>query len=775
MCSLSLRAANRAHPSPTHPIPHRLHNSETHNDRMAPIPLAGARVLVTGGCGFIGSKLVKKLVAAGAHVRVVDNLWRGKLETIENVIDIGKDFVLADLTDAGKAMTYIRDADIIYHLADVVAGIDYVFNNETSLFRDNLLINSNVIAACVRNGIPNYIYVGTACAFPRSMQQSYGEVSLPESTTYPAEPESAYGWSKLMGEYEAELAQKYRQLNVGILRLHNIYGEGAPYDPRTSQALPAMCRKVINGEPMCVFGSGEQYRDFLHVDDVTDALMLMPERGMNQGVIQIGTGRAIRIKYATELIVALGKENGFKTDPFFDTTKPEGDKGRVAVLDRCKSILGFTAKVAFEEGIRRQFNDILTRIQFDRPAIVQHPKETDAAFIPQMCPWTDDEEADAIYRYMKSGGWLTEFKANAKFEKELAAFTGHKHAITLSNGTVTLSIALITVGVTVGDEVILPNWTMAATPAAIKLIGAVPIFVDVDAETGCIDVDQAMAAVTPRTKAMFHVSLNARSNNVGELARRCKQKGIFLIEDSAQALGSYHNGLHLGNYGCIASFSFSPPKIITTAQGGSLHTNDDAHAARIHKLKDFGRIGGGIDFHELVGWNHKFTDIQATLGLVQMKKLPWRVNRMGQIWNKYRTCLKPSIDAGHFQFGMPVHDHKKARELKSGGKEQGWIPWFVDIFVKKAPSSMRSKTNVEVRAALKAYLKSQGLGSREVYPPLHTQGCYPEWHGEGGKFPVCMQYCPVGLWLPSSTAITDPQIERVCNDVNAFFAGRARL
>jgi dTDP-4-amino-4,6-dideoxygalactose transaminase len=122
-----------------------------------------------------------------------------------------------------------------------------------------------------------------------------------------------------------------------------------------------------------------------------------------------------------------------------------------------------------------------------------------------------------------------------------------------------------------------------------------------------------------------------------------------------------------------------------------------------------------------------------------------------------------------------VHDHKKARELKSGGKEQGWIPWFVDIFVKKAPSSMRSKTNVEVRAALKAYLKSQGLGSREVYPPLHTQGCYPEWHGEGGKFPVCMQYCPVGLWLPSSTAITDPQIERVCNDVNAFFAGRARL
>ena len=316
---------------------------------------------------------------------------------------------------------------------------------------------------------------------------------------------------------------------------------------------------------------------------------------------------------------------------------------------------------------------------------------------------------------------------------------------------------------------------MAATPAAIKLLGAVPVFVDCDARTGCIDVDGAMAAVTTRTKALFHVSLNARANNIAELAKRCEAKGIPLIEDSAQALGSYHEGRHLGQFGCIASFSFSPPKIITTAQGGSLHTNDDALAAKIRKLKDFGRLRGGIDFHDIVGWNHKFTDIQATLGLVQMKKLPWRVDRMGKIWAAYRAGLQPSIAAGHIQFGMPEHDDVKARELKRGGAEAGWIPWFIDVFVRKGPAAMRGNTPFEVRAALKAHLKGCGLGSREVYPPLHTQACYPEWNASEALFPNCMVYCPAGLWLPSSTAITDAQIARVCGDVNSFFAGGARL
>lgn len=149
-----------------------------------------------------------------------------------------------------------------------MAGIDYVFSNEASLFRTNVLINSNVLTACVRNKITNYIYVGTACSFPKSLQMvETGVVTLHESQTYPAEPESSYGWSKLMGEYEAELAHRSGKINVGLLRLHNVYGPGTPYIER-AQALPALCRKAIRGEPYQVYGSGLQYRDFLYIDDV---------------------------------------------------------------------------------------------------------------------------------------------------------------------------------------------------------------------------------------------------------------------------------------------------------------------------------------------------------------------------------------------------------------------------------------------------------------------------------------------------------------------------
>ena len=148
----------------------------------------------------------------------------------------------------------------------------------------NLLINTNVLGACIKNKIKNYIYVGTACSFPQHLQMvprshclvmTHGTlkfsavvwqvmddsiVKLAEHQTYPAEPESSYGWSKLMGEYEANLAQESGDLNVGLLRLHNIYGPGSPYDPQRSQALPSLIRKAISypEEGFSVWGSGER-------------------------------------------------------------------------------------------------------------------------------------------------------------------------------------------------------------------------------------------------------------------------------------------------------------------------------------------------------------------------------------------------------------------------------------------------------------------------------------------------------------------------------------
>lgn len=326
----------------------------------------GCKILVTGGAGFIGSSLVKRLIVEDADVQVIDNLWRGKLENLKldegAEFDISRNFHLADLTDYAKCLELIRNVDIVYHLADVVAGVDYVFNHEPFVFRQNILINTNVLWACITNQIRNYVYVGTACSFPRKLQMMDGIVALREEQTYPAEPESAYGWGKLMGEYEAELAQKAYSINVGLLRFHNVYGPGASFEPGRSQALPALVRKAVlfPQEKFVIWGSGNQYRDFVYIDDVVEALIIVIQKGMNKGLIQIGSERAITLREAAEAIVKISEK---PIEIEFDPSKPEGDKGRIGVCDRAKEILGWQANVDFDRGIEKTYRWIQHQIE----------------------------------------------------------------------------------------------------------------------------------------------------------------------------------------------------------------------------------------------------------------------------------------------------------------------------------------------------------------------------------------------------------------------------
>lgn len=324
------------------------------------------RFLVTGGAGFIGSTLVKRLVECGAEVSVVDNLWRGSLENLKHpdgswVIDPEKNFHLADLTDYAKCAELVRDVDVVYHLADIVAGINFVFGHEPFIFRQNLLINTNVLSAAVLNRVPNYVYVGTACSYPKHLQMQPGVVRLREEETYPAEPESSYGWSKLMGEYEAALAQRDGRIDVGLLRLHNVYGPGAAFDPKRSQVLPSLIRKAVRfpDEPFIVWGSGDQYRDFIYVDDVIEALLAVLERGMNCDLIQIGSEQPTTIRQAAELVV---KISGKPIKIQWDTSKPEGDRGRIADCARAREILGWQPHVDLETGLQRTYDWVATRL-----------------------------------------------------------------------------------------------------------------------------------------------------------------------------------------------------------------------------------------------------------------------------------------------------------------------------------------------------------------------------------------------------------------------------
>jgi GDP-D-mannose 3',5'-epimerase len=240
----------------------------------------------------------------------------------------------------------------VYHLADAVGGIDYVFNNQGAVFRRNILINSNVIdfAKHCGNALKGFIYVGTACSFPAHLQNRKYNKGLREEDQYPAAPESAYGWSKLMGEYESLLLESEYGIPVSILSLHNVYGTPCEYEGSRAQVLPSLIRKAVRypEEKFVVWGSGKQGRAFIHVDDVVDALIATLNRGLGKGLIQVGPDKCTSICEVAEIIIDI---SGKEIEVQYDNDRPEGDEWRYADYSKARELLGWEPRVRLIDGL----------------------------------------------------------------------------------------------------------------------------------------------------------------------------------------------------------------------------------------------------------------------------------------------------------------------------------------------------------------------------------------------------------------------------------------
>ncbi len=358
-----------------------------------------------------------------------------------------------------------------------------------------------------------------------------------------------------------------------------------------------------------------------------------------------------------------------------------------------------------------------------------------------MIPLFGPEEALAVDSYMKSGGFLTEYIQTTELERRIAEYVGSKHAIMVSNGTVSLYMMLKILGIGPGSDVIVPNYTMIATPNSVTMCGANPVFVDVERETLCLDINLLDQVITTTTKAIILVTANGRfpSYNIEALQQYCLDRDIYLLEDAAQSMGcSYPMGQHIGTIGVMGSFSFSVPKIITTGQGGCIVTDNDDFASKLRRLKDFGRSKGGLDIHDSIGFNFKFTDLQAVIGIEQFKKLTHRIELKNKIWNRYRDNLEDCKEVKLFK-----HDQKFG------------APWFIDAIV-------------EDRFELKSHLESQGIQTRVMYPPINQQVAY----SRNGSFPISEYIGERGLWLPSFVQLDVSDIDFICDQVRKFYLGR---
>lgn len=363
-----------------------------------------------------------------------------------------------------------------------------------------------------------------------------------------------------------------------------------------------------------------------------------------------------------------------------------------------------------------------------------------------MQPLFKEEDKNALKKYIDSDAWFTEHEVTRSFETQVSDFTKSKYCIAVNNGTISLTLILQALGIGPGDEYIVPNYTMIATANCGIPLGAKPVFVDVEEETFCIDIKQVEKSITSQTKALLFVNANGRypTYPIQQLIDLCKNYGLYFIEDAAQGLGSYYpDGTHVGTLGIAGSLSFSMPKIITTGQGGMILTDNEDLATKFKALKNFGRSEGGLDIHDTIGYNYKITDIQATLGVTQMKQLPERIVRKKEIYNRYWANL--------------LELSQKGVALFKSNDVQYTAPWFYELMVEN-----------DKRDELKMYLKSKGIGSRDMYPPINEQVAYQV----AGNFPVSKKIGRTGLWIPSFVQLTNEEIDYVSEIILKFFTNK---
>lgn len=250
--------------------------------------------------------------------------------------------------------------------------------------------------------------------------------------------------------------------------------------------------------------------------------------------------------------------------------------------------------------------------------------------IPVAIPFLGREEEEAAVRAIRSG-WVTQGPLVKEFEDRFAEYVGAKHAVATTSCTTALHAALAVSGIGPGDEVIVPSLSFIATANAVVHCGAKPIFVDIDPATCNMDPNQIAGAITQKTKAIMPVHQMGLPAELDVIKQITDKHGLLLIEDAACAIGSAYKGTRIGGHGNTACFSFHPRKIITTGEGGMITTDDADLAARLRKFRHHGMSVSDMERHQAnkviieqypeIGYNYRMTDIQAAIGIEQMKKL----------------------------------------------------------------------------------------------------------------------------------------------------------
>lgn len=306
------------------------------------------KVLVTGGTGFIGSHVVEKLVKREAVVSVLDNLQNGKVKNIEYLKD-KVEFIRGDCSNPAQALVACQSKDVVMNLAARVGGIEYNRAHQAIILRDNLLIETIMLEAARKAKVERFLVVSSACVYPHDAL-----VPTPETEGMRGEPEKTnggYGWAKRMAEKLGAYYTEEFGMKVAIVRPYNTYGPRDHFDPEVSHVIPALIKRVFDGEdPVIVWGSGKQTRAFLYVEDLAEGMILAIEKYPVPDPINLGTDREVSIGELVQMIVKIAR---IKTKIIFDATKPDGSPRRNSDNTKAQEKIGFKARFSLQEGLER--------------------------------------------------------------------------------------------------------------------------------------------------------------------------------------------------------------------------------------------------------------------------------------------------------------------------------------------------------------------------------------------------------------------------------------
>lgn len=353
-------------------------------------------------------------------------------------------------------------------------------------------------------------------------------------------------------------------------------------------------------------------------------------------------------------------------------------------------------------------------------------------------PLFDEDEIELLNECIISGWVSSGGPFVTQFEDMMAKYCGTKYAVSCSSATSGLHLALLANDIGPGDEVLVPSLSFIATANAVTYTGATPVFIDSEINTWNIDPSLIDKAVTSKTKAIIPVHLYGHPSDMDAINKIAQAHDLLVIEDAAEAQGAKYKNKMVGSLADVAVFSFFGNKIITTGEGGMIVTDDPDIANKCSILRDHGMSKERRYWHEVIGYNYRMTNMQAAIGVAQLRKIDKIILRKKEIANEYRTHLEGVA-------GITLPSNMDWAEN---------VYWLYTILIDS------SIFDCDI-SKLMSELKHQGIDSRPVFPPMHKQPIYDA----GLTLPVSEKISLSGISLPSAPEIRNDDIYEICNAI----------